>query len=82
MRHRYKLYYSNGTSEIGTGLSDRIGLYPKIADAHVVIDLTTGYIIKNRWATKDEAIKFICSLKSKYVRRIFKKRFLKLYGGS
>jgi len=76
MRHRYKLYYSNGTSEIGTGLSDRIGLYPEITDAHVVLDLTAGQIIKNRYATQDEALNLICSLKSKYVRRIFKKRYL------
>lgn len=76
MRHRYKLYYSNGTSEIGTGLSDRIGLYPKIADAHVVIDLTAKEIVKNRYGTIDEALNLMCSLKSKYVRRIFKKRFL------
>jgi len=76
-RHDYQLYYKDRRSEIGTGLSDRIGLYPKIADAHVVIDLTAKKIIKNRFNSIDEAIKFICSLKSKYVRRIFKKRFLR-----
>ena len=83
-RHDYRLYYWNGKSEVFSSIPHNAGSLPwlKLADAHIVIDLTSKEIIKNRYATQYEAIKFICSLKSKYVRRIFKKRFLKLYGGS
>jgi len=78
-RHDYILCYWNGKSEVISSIPHNAGSLPwsKLADAHVVIDLTAKKIIKNRFNSIDEAIKFICSLKSKYVRRIFKKRFLR-----
>jgi len=75
-QHDYQLYYRDRRSEVIKHIPGVMGYWTKTADAHVVIDLTAKKIIKNRFNSIDEAIKFICSLKSKYVRRIFKQRYL------